>query len=280
METPPIGLKLGEEDSPLVRFYHEAVAPALVYVERTDLTSGRTESGTGTIFMVQGNERDGWLPLICTASHVVAEVPGDQFEYRLCRYDFDDPLNPKERVATFRSGGKGPRDPAVFYYSGPHSSIIDIGFVRGPLLSDDGSPFLAIAVDGRPEAKEVIPIETDPRAWTAEGSRVAWAGYAALASEIASRPTPCYFEGSMSALILRKEGPLYLLDGHNTFGVSGGPVWAESALWKRPRLIGVISSYRHLRASAMPGFAHAVPIQPLWSYLKEEWNVKANLREP
>jgi hypothetical protein len=278
MKNQSDSIEFGADDSALVRFYHEVVVQSIIYIERTNLETGTVESGTGTMFMVQGNKTDGWLACICTASHVVSEATGARYEYRLIRFSHDDPEEPTRRVATFKSGASGPRDPGVVYYNGIDKDVIDLGFVRAPQFADDGMPFLGVAADGALVPGQIIPSETNLSAWTSEGSSIAWAGYAGLAAEIAGRPIPCYFEGSISAVVMRKEGPLYLIDGSNTFGVSGGPVWAVCSRFGRPRMIGVISSYKYRRdVPFMPGFAHAVPIQPLVSYLAENWKVKFHL---
>jgi hypothetical protein len=266
-----------DSDHPLALFFHKAVLSALVYIECRNLSTNEITAGTGTVFAYQGNAKDGWLPLILTAGHVIRPAIATPHEYRLTRYSWANPVSPTARTAIFRSGETGSRSPCVNYYTGPGADVVDTGFIRGPKCCEDGQPFLNSNEDSAPLSSELVPIETDWN-WAAEGTRVAWAGFPAVAMQIANRPTPCYFEGSVAALILNHDKPLYLLDGHNTFGVSGGPVWAWCKHRKHPRIIGSISSYRfHGSNALLPGFTHAVPIQPLWQFLEKNWGAKRHL---
>lgn len=262
-----------EDDSPLVHAFHTLIQQSILYIERTCLDSGVTVSGTGTVFGYQGNKDDGWLPIIVSAGHVLRTTTKSESRFKIQQFDWSDPAHPTARSLEFETGGTGGRDPCAVTYIGPFNEILDIGFVRGPKNCTDGSDFFTMRIDGLPTAG-TMAIETDWN-YAAEGTRVAWAGFPALATQIAQRPQPCYFEGCVSALVLRDDYQLYLMDGHNTFGVSGGPVWAMSSANRHARIIGVVSSYTS-RADApqLPGLVQVVPIQPLRSFLETNWGAK------
>jgi hypothetical protein len=267
----PDGPGISNWDSELVRTFHVRVLPALVYVEVVCLKTGQRSAGTGTVVGYQGNRTDGWLPLVVTAGHIVKSEAKAESLFRLCRYSFADPLKLTVRVAEFETGQDGPREPCGLHYSGPHADILDIGFLRGPLNCLDGKSFFDLDNHGDPLGG-TMSVEDDAY-YSAGGSQVAWAGFPSLA-ELARRPQPCYFQGSVSALILHDEFVTYLLDGHNTFGVSGGPVWAQKSASEAARLIGVISSYRSVPTHPqMPGFVHAVPVQVVVDFLKRNWGL-------
>lgn len=271
MSGPHTNVEWDESDSALSRFFHERVQRSLVFIEHRCLKTNTIVSGTGSVIAFQGNSIDGWLPLILTAGHVIRNQSNAESEFRLSRYSWADPSNPSTRCAVFQTGGTDPRSPCRNFYKGPGHDVIDIGFILGPLNCEDGKPFFEFDENAVAVPNQILPIVQDSN-YTAEGTPVAWAGYPGVASDIAKRPQPCYFQGYVSALILQPNSQLYLLDGHNTFGVSGGPVWAYCPEAKEPRVIGAVSSYRYVGANPeIPGFVHAVPIQVLTGYLAKHW---------
>ena len=266
-------ITIDENDSALVAAFHSLILRSMVYIERTCLSTGRTVAGTGTVFGYQGNATDGWLPYIASAGHLLFSDVGAESRFTIRQFDWTDPAHPTERVLDFESGGKDGRSPCAISYIGPFKDIYDIGFIRGPIKCTDGSCFFETDGDGIPNSG-TMPIETGWN-WAAEGTSVAWAGFPALATKIAQRPQPCYFAGCISALILRDDYQIYLVDGHNTFGVSGGPVWSLDANTQKSRIIGVISGYTSRSdAPQLPGLVRVVPIQPLRSFLENNWGRK------
>lgn len=269
-------ISFNDYDSELVMAFHEKVQQSLVYIEHTCLKTGKTVTGSGTVIGYQGNKHDGWLPYIATAGHVIRSESGHESRFRLHRFSFDNPVHPTSRISEFETDLKDSRSPCGIYYSGPHNNVIDVGFLRGPRDCTDGKPFFELDDDKNPIAG-TMPIETD-WFWATEGTRVAWAGFPGIATQIAERPQPCYFEGCVSALIMHDDWNLYLIDGHNTLGVSGGPVWATrkgSQVTQSPRIIGVVSGYNSLKDNPqLPGFAIVVPIQPLRVFLEKAWGAQ------
>ncbi|MBX2851551.1 MAG: hypothetical protein KTR15_07395 [Phycisphaeraceae bacterium] len=266
------GIVFGDNDSELSQVFHTRVQTSMVYIERTCLQSQSTFTGTGTIIGYSGNSDYGWQPCIATAAHVIEPAPNAESHFVIKQFDWTDSANPSCRKLEFTTGSVGERSPTAIYYTGPNSEKMDIGFIRAPKTCIDGSDYFKIGSDGLPSSRLLsIPPE---ECYTAEGTRVAWAGFPGLANEFAKRPQPCYFEGCVSSLILRSDFQAYLIDGHNTFGVSGGPVWAIDSN-NEPSIIGIISGYNYLQSSLqMPGFVHAVPIAPLRIFLTKVWKAK------
>jgi hypothetical protein len=226
------------------------------------------------VFGYQGNKDDGWLPYIATAGHLVLNDNKSECRFTISFFDWSNPAEPTKRCLEFETGGKDGRSPCTIAYSGPKKDVLDIGFIRAPKKCTDGSLFFEIGSDGLP-CSGTMSIETD-WFWAAEGTDVAWAGFPALATEIAQRPQPCYFQGNVSSLVIRNDYQIYLLDGHNTFGVSGGPVWAMSTATNVARLIGVISGYSSVSAAPqLPGLVRVAPIQPLRMYLETNWGMSS-----
>jgi len=268
-------LILDDDDSPLVHAFHTRIQRSIVYIERTCLATGATVSGTGTVFGYQGNKQHGWLPCIASAGHVLRTTTASESRFRIQQFDWSNSSNPTSRSLEFETSGTDGRSPCAVTYIGPNKDILDIGLIRGPKACTDGSDFFPVGLDGVPSSG-TMAIETDWN-WSAEGTRVAWAGFPALAAQVAKRPQPCYFEGCVSALVLRDDYQLYLIDGHNTFGVSGGPVWAMSSQTNQARIIGVISGYTSRPdAPQLPGLVRVAPIQPLRSFLEKHWGATAS----
>lgn len=276
--------ELNPDDSPLCHAYYKSILPSLVYITRSCVVDGEpmSHSGTGTVVGRQGIDggKGGNLPLILTAAHVIEPVSDcdEEIVITLDRFDFEtDPAMPSCRRSEFTPSRDDPRGPLVNFYTGPNKGVIDIGFIRGPLDCTDGQPFFEKPPSGAGSNEGIAPCELDWN-WAGEGTRVAWAGFPYIVSQIAGRPQMSYFEGTVSSFIVRNDGHwLYLIDGHNTLGVSGGPVWAMDANGAA-RVVAVISSYRAFPKQEshdfeLPGFVHAVPVQPLVQFLKKHWRL-------
>lgn len=268
-------------DGPLVRYFHETILPSIAYVERRNLETGElTSAGTATVIGVQGNPNDGYLPLLMTAAHLV-EGDGEPHEFKLLRFNPKDVSKPP-RVATFRSTD-GPRSPNAFYYSDKDKEFADSGFIRGPLRCDDGELFFMFNEKGEmlPNQFAVMEFESVLKA---EGTELAWAGFPYHASAF-KRPWPCYFRGCVSALVQYPDyPPYYLVDGHNSKGVSGGPVWAMSESRGSPVIIGAVSAYsmsveyedeeQTKMKPFLPGLVVVTPTLVLAEFLRSQWNAK------
>lgn len=261
-------------DNLLVQTYHEKIASSLVYVECANLDTGEVFGGTATVIAHTGNAEEGFIPYLATAGHLLPNQDV-RTRIRLIRFSFENPANPTSRIAEFTLPREDstPKTPAYIKITDKEErSRVDIGIIRAPATCTDGGAWFSTA---DPQA-EAIPI-VGASEWQAEGSEVAWAGFSGIAMQIANRPQPCYYHGVVSSLLIRDDFQLYLLDGHNTFGISGGPVWAVNAETKQPKLIAVIGGYQFSgQDKAMPGLVFATPIQVLLTAIFPDYVLKSS----
>ena len=155
--------------------------------------------------------------------------------------------------------------PKAFYYKA--DTRLDIGGMFVDADCVNGQSFLDLDESGKP-TEGLLPL-IDDRKGMETGTHVAWAGFPANVQSYLGFPQICYYEGVVAAMINKKGyPPLYLLDGHNTAGVSGSPVWAYSDDSSRVELIAIIGSYLSDAQKKFPGFVCATPIHPLIRYMK------------
>lgn len=269
-------------DNTLVEFYHERVLRSLVLAGCLDLATSRKRQGTATVIAHGQDLGDGPRPYLATAAHVLPEPPNNSI-VRLMKYNYDDPANPRLRIAEFESGKRNStlRDGA-YMKIGDRNNLgrFDIGVIRGSGICVDKKPWFT---NENPQ-DECLPVAPEHQ-YCAEGTEVAWAGFPSIARKFTDEPIPCYFRGVVSSLVLRDEFQLYLIDGHNTLGMSGGPVWAYSSETKAVQVIAVISAYHGSGASyesqdqldaqsnpPLPGLVVAIPIQSLLRRLLKEYS--------
>jgi hypothetical protein len=261
-------------DSLLEQVYFEKVIPSLVFVECKDVSTGKTKTGTATVIAHSGDAKSGFTPYLATASHLLPDDGKDRTEFRLTRYAFDDPAHPSSRTAEFTLPDDGSTNGFVKIDDiVPHLRRLDIGWIRAPITCTDGEPWFK----STNPSDECMPIQRGHK-WAGEGSEVAWAGFPGIARELAGRPQPCFYRGVVSSWLVRDEFQLYLLDGHNTGGVSGGPVWWIDGEIQCPQLIGVISTYRSGEPHRhLPGLVCAIPIQALMQRISPDYIDKSAL---
>lgn len=239
--------------------------------------SPRSQSGTGTIIAIedQGDEKET-LCIVATAKHVLPPLiihnaiehfpPAlrPKLEYRISR----SAINKKRTVTlTF-----GPNRPApTLHRLLDEDPTYDAVLLAFPSTSDDGMPFV--------DKEEDMPSLLSPSKLLNEGTPIAWAGYPSIAEDIVDEKQLCYYEGRISATVNRLN-PLYLVDGHVSHGVSGGPVWSavdglSADSWTQSEnkddlsygIIGVVSAYRG--DSPVPGLCIFTPLNPLVAYLHQ-----------
>ena len=70
----------------------------------------------------------------------------------------------------------------------------------------------------------------------------------------------------VSATVDKDGKRLYIVDGHNSAGVSGGPVWCWNDERQRAEIVGVVSGYGDAGGD-LPGFCVFEPINPVLGYL-------------
>ncbi|MFA5239937.1 MAG: hypothetical protein WC476_09575 [Phycisphaerae bacterium] len=214
--------------------------------------------GTGCIIGYVKNPKYQPKALIATAGHVLIDERTKWTVERL------DSIDSSSRKVVFETPNDNPLGPRVFYYN--KDPRLDIGGMYAEANCVDGRSFIDLDHSGEP-TETVIPI-IDKREGFGPGTRVAWAGFPQNVQDELGFSQLCYYEGVVAAMIDRKGyPPLYLIDGHNTFGVSGGPVWAWSDNRSRVELIAIIVSYLSDVQKNLPGFVCATPIHPLLYYL-------------
>jgi hypothetical protein len=126
------------------------------------------------------------------------------------------------------------------------------------------------------QPNDVLPAINQRNVGMASGTAVAWAGFPLAASALLKKQALCYYQGVVSASILDVDGlpPLYLIDGHNSRGLSGAPVWHCDTPDQRPSIAAVITHYSQLD-EGLPGFVHASPVTPLFDMLDQKLNAPA-----
>lgn len=232
----------------------------LVEVHATHLSTG--SRGTGTIFACVANEHHGRMPFILTAAHVVKHPERTSAVYRIFRAGQET----GERCLSFEHDGTTNDGPRVLWNLDPR---VDLGAIIAPASYKDGTSFfLPDEFDGK-EMLAGLPMM--PRnLLLGEGTRVAWAGYPSAASDVLGEPVLCYYEGVVAHVRNDRDAPVYLLDGHNDCGVSGGPVWRWCEDFNRVELVGVITAYCHSRAS-LSGFVLAIAVNPFVAMFENVW---------
>jgi hypothetical protein len=196
--------------------------------------------------------RDTRRLVIATAKHVL-DVPDDRnVKWRFDQFDETGNLARSVQFATNRST-KG----AVPYRT--HNDI-DVGIFVLPTLGSDKT------VLARPDESPVRVVgDLDG---VAPSTRVAWAGFPGVVEMAIGYPQLCYFEGVVSAQVDRPGKRFYVVDGHVSHGVSGGPVWHWNEEKDRLEVVGLVSSYHTTPAGdGIPGFCFFEPINSVVGYL-------------
>ena len=150
---------------------------------------------------------------------------------------------------------------------------VDLGALIAPAICDDGAPFLG-PNEHAPNAGIAVGVPLMPRELLiGEGTRVAWAGYPEVARDLLGDDILCYYEGVVAHTRDDPQVPLYLLDGHNDHGVSGGPVWWWNEQTRRIELVGIITRYCQ---KSLSGFTIATAINPLRVVIEDVWMRKTS----
>ena len=218
--------------------------------------------GTGCIIGYVLNPRYKPKAIVVTAGHLLKGPNENPIEWTVERLVS---ITENPRKVTFRISPQKPEGPKVFYYKA--DPRLDIGGMFVDTVCVDGRSFIDLNKDGKP-TEGLLPL-IDSRKGIEPGSRLAWAGFPESVQKHLGFPQICYYEGVVSTTIDKHEHPpLYLLDGHNTAGVSGAPVWAYIDDSSRVELIAIIVGYLSDAQKKFPGFVCATPINPLIRYLE------------
>lgn len=221
--------------------------------------------GSGFLVGYQGPTGSTRRPIIATAGHVVDHDVQDSTEWTITRLAFNG--NPP-RVARFVTPAEDPAGAQVVWYSGKwagtkHSTqsgpCVDIGAIT---FSNQACP------GGFSDADEQPPRLINRGVGLTPGTPVGWAGFPEHARRMLGQAQLCCFRGVISSVVDQPNlPPMYLIDGHNTPGLSGSPVWWWNPDKSRAEIAAVVTRYSFL--AEFPGFVLATPIHILVEYFRK-----------
>lgn len=260
-------VKIDSTDNELVRAFYSHFQACTVWIRGRRLEGDeQVWTGTGCIIGLLRNPHYEPKAIVVTAGHVLRKAQGTEVEWKVQR----QVVGARGiRTAVFRTPHENEFGPRFVYYG--KDPRVDIGALFVDARCTDGQPFFEW--DEQQEPAEPLAAVIG-RGGKAAGSRVAWAGYPGITSSQIGEPLLCYYEGVVSAVVdMEGQPPMYLLDGHNTWGLSGGPVWGWSDDRNGPELIGIVVSYRrHVEEETeLPGHVAAMAIHPILVYFKRNY---------
>ena len=223
----------------------DLIAPSIFRVE----TRWENKVASATAFVL-GKYRDTGKLILATAKHVLDFADDDVVSWLLQQFS---PNGDVEREVTFKTQKTRMGD--VPYRA---HKLLDVGIVSLPTLANNNKPM------ARPDEQPVQVV--NKMTGVSTGTRVAWAGFPAIVESALGFPQLCYYEGVISAMVDRAGKMLYIVDGHNAPGVSGGPVWWWSHENDRLEVAGIVSGYLPV-GQDLPGYCIFEPINPLVHYL-------------
>jgi hypothetical protein len=141
--------------------------------------------------------------------------------------------------------------------------MLDVGLIR---LPDDAQNAIGLGPDEN--TPKFIPLEMG----SSEGTVVYWCGFPGVVEKYLGRSHLCLFRGVVCSMIDGPDRPRYLIDGHITRGVSGGPMWTWSKTREQTEYVGLVSGYG-LIDGTMPGFCVMEPINNVLGYM-HNWNAE------
>ncbi len=143
---------------------------------------------------------------------------------------------------------------------------MDLGLLVIPSHNEAGEQF---------SPDEELPLPTLPESHgLTPGTRVGWAGFPGIVKKILPHWQLCYCEGVVSATV-DNDRRLYIVDGYNTWGISGGPVWHWSEERNQAEVVAVVSK-REPRPD-LPGFSVFEPLESqeaLFRKWQAEWDAE------
>lgn len=242
------------------RGFHARVATQTVLIKRLfPDESGNIATVQGTGVILSFGVPDENAPVhIATAGHVLDDFGKGTSQWAIQRIELNDDGLPVEFNQTFH-------DRDVKQNQAPN--IICTKYLRecdiGLLLVEnraDGEPGRKLIDPAKHKRLKVIPTE----GFLQTCARVAWCGFPGFVSDITDSHMLCYFEGIVACC--PSNPPLYLVDGHTSGGISGGPMWilAEDG---DPLITGICVQYTWpgVTPSGLVGFC---PLQVLLRFLQ------------
>jgi hypothetical protein len=209
--------------------------------------SGKMSIGTGFIV---GKMRDSQKLIIATAKHVLNFPENETIRWKVQQFN-----EYSETVRTLSFGTNHRLKGDVPYRT--HNSL-DVGLCILPSHDNNGKFFAK---------NNEVPVRIiNPKFGVSTGTRVSWAGFPWVIEQTLGSPQLCYFEGVISSMVNRQNKKIYVVDGHATKGVSGGPVWHWSEERNMFEVVGIVCEYRSTD-DRLPGFCFFEPINPVVYYL-------------
>ena len=218
------------------------------------IQSAQGEAWSATCFYMARLVPSGRI-IVATARHAIEFSGATTIDWVFRRFAEDGKCVGELKFTT--NDSEEAKRPYRFY------KLADVGFIVLPPRDYASQGELV------PPGLEPLPVLHETRRIT-PGTRVGWAGFPATVQQYLGRPTLCYFEGTVSAFHASGSRGLYLVDGHNSRGVSGGPVfhWREDD--RRPEIAGIVSAYGCADAD-LPGLCVFEPINPIIGFLVSQY---------
>ena len=264
-------------DLPIAEAFDELIRKQVVRIRVQPIDFyGAEVLGTGCISGCVKNPNWGNMAFVVTCRHLLKHPKGKRIRVEVAREGID---RKKRRSVIFETDPGSHEGPKAFWHK--EDPPVDLGAIVLPARCVDGSPFLT---DAEAEQETVCGVPMMPRKLLlGEGTRVAWAGYPNVARLLFLEDVLCYYEGVVAHCRNDPEAPLYLLDGHNDRGVSGGPVWCWSDKSSQIQLVGVVTAYSQAPGMGeidLPGFTVATAINPFRALIEDVWLGQARKGAP
>jgi hypothetical protein len=242
-------------ENTLARAFKQRVANQTVLVRRKFLDENGVElecHGTGVII---GFNED--CVHIATAGHVLDGFGEGKSRWAVQRVELDNEGTPIEFRQHFGDDDLSTAVPTVLCTEYLRDCDIGLMIVENRA---DGPPGTMLIDPSQHTQLKVIPTT----GYLQTGGKVAWAGYPGFVADMTDRFHLCYFEGAVSAVL--SEPPVYLVDGHTSPGVSGGPMWILQDDGE-PIITAVCIHYAYPQEPT-PGLVGFCPLQVLLRFVE------------
>ena len=228
----------------------DEIRPAIVRIDASwTIDDGATVHATGTGVVV-GRYRDCGHLMVATARHVINAIPVDRAVTWNLLQQLDDTGEGDRRLR-----------PYMFADNCIHATrhnTLDIAVIQIPAKAFPDA-------DPHADLYNTTVRTIDPGMGIGTGGPVAWAGFPLTVEQALGHPQLLVHTGIVAAMI-HGEGKrqLYIVDGHATGGVSGGPVWHYSEDRERAEVIGmIVSAPNNYRKGDLPGYVFVEPMGPV-----------------
>ncbi len=213
------------------------------------MEDGSLRGGVATAFAI--DKRSSGELVLATAKHAFDFPHEATINWRIQQFDDHSRL---QRETLFGTSKTQKADVPYRYHK-----KYDVGFIALPgiLKQATGEPF------SLPDEQPLAMI--GEKLMVGIGARVCWAGFPGQIEGFLKEPALCYAEGVISSMVNRDDRHLYIVDGHNSPGFSGGPVWYWCEDRQEFLVLGIVSLY--LSNNVFPGFCAFEPINEVKFFL-------------